>query len=138
AKHHDSIETGQPRRLDLSEALPLGRYQHDRLRLSRILPYRVDRLEQRRGLQDHARTAAIRNVVDRAVPVLGELAQVPRANRQHVALNRPCENALRKRRLDHSRKNRDDIESHQNRQNLWRFVTFTSSSPSGGSTTTFL
>ena len=63
----------------------------------------LDRREKRLRLQHHPGPAAKRHVVDDAVPVGREVAQVVHADVEHPAPDRPPDDPFRERRLHHRR-----------------------------------
>ncbi len=53
----------------------------------------IDRFCQNVGFQHHAGAAAGRRIVDRAMPVFGEIPDLQRIDRPVAALQRPCRKA---------------------------------------------
>ena len=106
------VEPAQPLRFGLREAPSLRRRHDDRQRRSPLRRNRVQRPEDRIGLQDHPRPAPIRHIVHDAMPVGRVVAQVADLDVQRAPLDRAPDDAGRQRLLDHRRKDRDDVYSH--------------------------
>src|SRR5688572_7708451 len=118
AQDRELRHRGEPDGVRLHEASAARAHQHDRPGGSE----RIDRFEERLRLHHHPRPAAVRIVVDSAMTVVGEVAQV-----EDAVLHLPCRGGAR-RDADRERcneelgKDRDDVDPH-------------SSNPSGGVTT---
>ena len=110
----------------LREAAPLRRRHDHRQRRSPLRLDRIERAEDRIGLQHHPRSSAVRHVVHDAVAIGREVAQVAHLHVERPTIDRAAENPHGQRLLDHRRKDRDDVERHR---------AFNSSSPGGGSIT---
>ena len=96
----------------MGETLAVRARQHYRVRRPALAPDVVDRGKKRLGLHHHPRPAAKRHVVDDAVPVSREISQVVNRDVDHASSDCPPDHALRKRRLDHRRKDADDVDLH--------------------------
>src|SRR5690606_7856447 len=97
----------------LLEARSLGREDDLARGFEGRLPSRedgIDRGEDRLGLEDHAGTAAVRPIIDRAVPVRGEVANVGELEVEDARAARPTEDALLDDGLDHPGKDRQDVD----------------------------
>ncbi len=78
-------------------------------------PRRADRLGELQkwlGLHHHAGAAAVRRLIDGAVPVVGEGAQVPDDEFEQAPLLRPPEDAGCEGSREHLGKDRDDVDAH--------------------------
>jgi hypothetical protein len=73
---------------------------------------RFDGLEQRLGFQQHAFAAAERAVIDGAMAVVREGAQVVHVNVHETRLARPPHDSVIQRACKKFRENRDDLELH--------------------------
>src|SRR5262249_6643567 len=73
---------------------------------------RFHRPEDRLRLHHHARTAAKRHVVHRAMPVGCVVAQIARLHLDQAILSRAPDDAIGERGLDHAREDRDDVDDH--------------------------
>ena len=76
-------------------------------------PRGINRLRQRVHQHDHAGTTAIRTVVDRLVIVGGVVARVPGLKAPDALLDCPSRHTVLRHRVEHRRKQRDDIDLHQ-------------------------
>src|SRR5581483_6446548 len=111
AAHDDQARlAGELGRQRLVEAPAPGLEQDHRPRV--VEHHALDRLEYRLRLEDHPRAAAERHVVDLAVPVVREVAQVVRVQLDDPALDRAPDDAVLERRPEHPREDRDDVEPH--------------------------
>src|SRR6476469_4383023 len=121
-----------------------GRAGHQQVRLlrrrsGRLGAHVVERLAPRLGPHDHAGAAAVRGVVDGAVPVVGEVAQVV-----HHDVEQPLLAGIADQRETERRevvgKDRDDVDAHAAQPWPGRGGPATSASPAnippGGSRTT--
>jgi hypothetical protein len=72
----------------------------------------LDRREQRLGLHHHARPAAVRRVIDGAVPIGREVARVDGVDGDHAGFAGPADHAGGERRPDQLGEDRDDRELH--------------------------
>jgi hypothetical protein len=68
--------------------------------------HRFDRPRDRLGLHHHPRPATERHIVNRAMPILGELAQVAGPNLHQARLARAGHHTFRQRRFDQAREDR--------------------------------
>jgi len=105
-------ESAEPHRLGLREPRSLRRQQHDRRGLPAFTPNHLHRLQERLGLHHHAGSAAIRHVIDGAMPIRRVRPQVVDLHVQQPALNAPADYSFREAGLDHAREDRHDIELH--------------------------
>src|SRR5215471_1291539 len=112
AADHDqaglSRELGRER---LGQRLPPRLHQDHRSRVGGA--QRVDRGEDRLRLEHHAGAAPERRVVDLAVPVDREVAEVVGVQRDEPARHRPADDALPEDRLEDLREDADDVEAHR-------------------------
>ena len=113
AQEHDVLVSAQPPRLRLHEPFALRRRQDHRERRAARRLDRVERAEDRIRLQHHPRAAAVRHIVDHAMPIGREVAEVVHLHVERAARNRPPEDARRERLPNHRRENGDDIECQE-------------------------
>ncbi len=77
-----------------------------------LRPQRLDRREDRRRGEDHPRPTAVRLVVDLAMRVLAELAQVHDPQVEDAPLHRAADERLVEWGGEIARKERHDVEAH--------------------------
>ena len=99
----------------LRKAAALCRQQDDRLAGGVALGFRrdvqrLDRGSQRLGLQHHAFAAAEGTVIDRAVTIMGEGAQIDRAYRRNPLPQSTRNDAVPQRAFKKIRKDGDDVD----------------------------
>src|SRR5215212_3653213 len=102
----------QPDRLVLREPFALRRQQDHDIRYPTPGPDRLHRTHQRFGFHDHPRTAPVGHVINAAVPVRRVLAEVVHLHVENTRRDTVAHHAFRKRRVNHPRKDRDDVELH--------------------------
>ncbi len=79
----------------------------------RLVEERFDCFKKRLGLEDHAFAAAERAVVDGAVAVLRELAQVLDVNLHDAGFGGAANDAVLQRTSEEFRKDSDEVEAHR-------------------------
>src|SRR6185295_2387283 len=89
---------------------------------SPLAPNGLHRACQRLGLHHHSRPAAVGHIVHAPVAIRRVVPQVPDTHVEQPTLDRTTNHPFREARLDHARKNRDDVE----------LESFSSSNPAGG------
>ena len=99
----------KPQRFGLIESAGLPR-SAPRLRLARVLPNRFNRLENRFRLENHSFAAAERPVVDRAMPIRGEIPQIVDSNFNEALFSAPPDDSKIERAFEELREDRDDVE----------------------------
>jgi hypothetical protein len=73
---------------------------------------RFDGLEKRFGLEDHAFAAAEGTIINGAMAILGEFAEILDVNLDETRFSGAAEDAVVQRANEELRKNRDEIEAH--------------------------
>ena len=94
----------------LLETAPARAHQHD----GRHNAQRLDRLEERTGLHHHPRAATVWRVVHRAMPIMGEVAQVHDVIRHGTGSGSARGDAQPERRKKLG-EDRDDVDLHSTR-----------------------
>ena len=110
---YDLLVEGQ---VDCAVTLDVCLHHHEKIdgsgyhrRLRGALTCRRQRKSQRLDHEHHARTAAVRSIIDRTVTILGEISGIPAIQLVESALLRPAGDAETRQRREHLGKQRNDI-----------------------------
>ena len=112
AQQREGLAFGEPRGVRLIEPPPARGQQDDRTALGLE---GVDRLEERVGLHDHARAAAVRVVVDGAMAVVRVVAEIDNLILYGAGDGGPGRDADRQRAGEELWKDGDDVDAEHER-----------------------
>jgi hypothetical protein len=120
ADHDDALQRGEAARSRLGEALALGGEQDDGLFGGVAGGFRGDvqrfeALEDGLGLQDHALAAAKGAVIDGAMTVVGEGAEVVGVDLSDALAEGARDDTVAERASEELREDGDDVEAHRSR-----------------------